>query len=891
MSSKLIKYLNEHRAKKGETYTHTSMGGITAGSFNIPFSDNDKLVELIVDSYLEGNYPSLTEKQLNEKPMTIDIDLRYDFTDEVRRYHNQTIVRDIIDIYNNAIRKYVEIPQEFQLESYILERSSPYLDKGKVKDGLHILYPDVVISTDIQHMIRDEVIRKSYKIMMKLPIINNLEDVFDRAVIDKNPWTIFGCTKPNRDPYLLKHIFKETYDSDLHEYNLKRIPIRNKYTESRESQIELTKRLLTRREFTEEDVFKVREAYRQSMENMNNLNIDSLDIGQTVKIADHIQNNKPNSIPNSAQDREAKLAEIEEAKELVKILSPERASNYRKWMEVGWCLYCISPLMLDEWIEFSKQCPEKYKEGECEIIWKKMENRGVSIRSLHRWARIDNPERYRLKRSEQLSEYLHKSITGLSQDIAEVVYQMYKHQYVCVDGKKNWYEFYGHRWRPCPNAVELQQKIGREVLDEYLYLIARYNQIAIGCEEEQRNKNLLTAKQLTTVTCKIREITTKRKIMDEAATMFYDRDFAEKLDQNPYLIGFNNGIYDLRHYEFRDGRPEDMVSVSTENDYIEYPDDHPYLDEVTDFMTKIFPDEDLRRYVWDFFASCLDGTKNRERFHIGTGEGGNGKSKLINLFHKTFRGYVTNIPVSLLTNKRPEANKPQAELMALYNKRFGYMQEPNNDEIINAGLMKELSGNDEITCRPPFGKQQITFKPQIELMLLCNDKPKLDADDLAVWRRIKVIPFKARFVENPNPERKYEHAIDDNLDEKLERWKEPFMYMLLKHYPIYKKCGLFEPDAVREATNAYQMDSDLYMEFIHESLSENQNGFLNLTDSYEAFKKWFEASHGKRPPNKRIFKNKMTNKLKTKLKYGKGWEGWSFKESEKDPNMIENEII
>lgn len=891
MSNQLIRFLNDHRVKKGEPYTHTGMGGSTAGSFNIPTSENDTLVKLVVDSFCQGLYPTLTEKPLPEKPITIDIDLRYEFVDEVRRYHNQNIVKDIIKTYNEAIRKYVDIPTDFTLESYILERPSPYTDKGKIKDGLHIVYPDMVISTDIQHMIRDEVIRKSYQTLLELPIVNSLEDVFDSAVIDKNNWTIFGCTKPNRAPYVLKYIFKETYDNDLLEYNLKRIPPRNKYDESKEAQESLTSRLLTHRDFTPDDCFKIREPYRVSLENMTKVDTNKcLDIGQTVKIADHIQHNK-NLIPHKGHERAEKIAEIEEAKELVKLLSAERASNYQKWMEIGWCLYCISPLLLDEWIEFSKRCPEKFKEGECEVIWKKMEDRGMSIRSLHRWARLDNPERYRLKRSEQLSEYLHKSITGLSQDIAEVVYQMYKHQYVCVDGKKNWYEFYGHRWRPCPNAVELQQKIGREVLDEYLYLIARYNQLSMGAEEEQRNKNLLTAKQLTAVTCKIREITTKRKIMDEAATMFYDRDFIEKLDKNPYLIGFNNGIYDLSHHEFRDGRPEDMVSITTENEYIEYADDHPYLEGIRDFMTKIFPDDDLRRYVWDFFSSCLDGTKNRERFHIGTGEGGNGKSKLINLFHKAFRGYVTNISVALLTNKRPESNKPQADLMALYNKRFGYMQEPTDGEVINAGVMKELSGNDEITARPPHGTHNITFKPQIELMLMCNDKPKLDADDGAVWRRIKVIPFKARFVEKPNPNEKYEHAIDDNLDEKLERWKEPFMYMLLKHYPIYKKCGLFEPAAVTEATDNYQMDSDLYMEFVHENLCTNENGFLNLGDAYELFKRWYETSHGRRIPNRRIFKNKMEKKLRHKLKQGKGWAGWSIKPADKDANMIEPEMI
>ena len=36
------------------------------------------------------------------------------------------------------------------------------------------------------------------------------------------------------------------------------------------------------------------------------------------------------------------------------------------------CLHNIDYRLLEDWIEFSKKCPNKFKKGECEKLWKKM---------------------------------------------------------------------------------------------------------------------------------------------------------------------------------------------------------------------------------------------------------------------------------------------------------------------------------------------------------------------------------------------------------------------------------------------------------------------------------------------------------------------------------------
>ena len=92
----------------------------------------------------------------------------------------------------------------------------------------------------------------------------------------------------------------------------------------------------------------------------------------------------------------------------------------------------------------------------------------------------------------------------------------------------------------------------------------------------------------------------KNNVMKESMEVFYDETFNQKLDSNPYVIGFKNGVYDLKANEFRDGKQEDYISMEMGVDYDkDMTSSDASVIEVYDFLEKVFPDKSIREYFLD----------------------------------------------------------------------------------------------------------------------------------------------------------------------------------------------------------------------------------------------------------------------------------------------------
>jgi P4 family phage/plasmid primase-like protien len=301
---------------------------------------------------------------------------------------------------------------------------------------------------------------------------------------------------------------------------------------------------------------------------------------------------------------------------------------------------------------------------------------------------------------------------------------------------------------------------------------------------------------------------------------------------------------------------------------------------VQKFLSQIFTKPHIKEYVLLLLSSFLNGGIKEERFHIWTGTGANGKSKLIELFEMAFGEYCCKFPITLLTQKRAASNAATSELARAKGKRFACLQEPGEDEKLNIGLMKELTGGDKIMARLIY-KEPIEFKPQFKMILTCNHLPNVPSDDGGTWRRLRVVEFTSKFTDTPNPENENEFPIDMEISKHFEDWKECFMSLLIEYYKKYMTSGIAEPDEVLKCTKEYQKNNDVMLEFIESEFERNDQGFVTISDVLALFKSWVKDSL----PNFKIGKKKDLIMGMSKT-FGKhvtvnrvdGWKGWRFKQ-------------
>jgi len=828
--------------------THYSLGD-PKGKYDFSGDKNQKLLDIYTKAVFEKNVSNdvyLVETHLPQGPIVIDIDISYssDKKESAHKYTSSHIER-LLEIYNRNIRKYLNVEDPDDFRSYLLEKPSPSVkkivqdDNGNniydLKDGVHIIYPYLCTTTYCQYLIRQNVINEMKATSSWIDLLedNDLNEVIDKAVIEKNGWLMYGSSKPSfeKNKYSLSKIYNEDLTfvdaTELTSVDMNDLP-----------------KVLSIRKFSSDDLSPLNSGH--SWEEFQ-IEYQTLLFG------------KKKSVPIAVIENDIRIA-----KRLVSLLSDKRGNAYETWLSVGFCLHNINDSLLDTWIEYSQRNPSKYKEGDCEKRWKKFkEDGGLTIRSLHRWAIQDNPSGYSDFMMEELNNVMKRALTHTSYDVAKAFYELYKYNYICSSIKnESWYEFKNHRWISIEKGFPLYNKLNEDFFNEYTKMAQIFYNKAMSSPEEKEGFLEKQTKALN-LALKLRDSSYKKKIMEELIKLYYDPEFLNMADEKRHLICFNNGVYDLENDLFREGCPEDYITLCTKIDYKPYNPNDEYVKKVEDFMASILPDVDVKNYTLDLMASCLQGHIPDEKFHIWTGTGGNGKSLSINLLQQALGEYACTLPIAMLTGKRATATSANPELAKTKGKRFAVFQEPEKGDKIHVGHMKELtSNNDKISARSLF-KEPVEFFPQFKLLLTCNDKPEIDANDGGTWRRLRVVPFEMKFVDNPKEPN--ERKINRKIKEELPFWKDALMSILIKRFANYKKNGLTEPSKVTDFTAEYQKDSDAYFEFIQTYLqkSDDMNDSLHVKNLFAIFKFWYKDESNKASPSGKEFRKQLFEKIKT----------------------------
>jgi len=878
-------------------------------SLTVKDEDMDEFNTYIHDLFFNEKKPfPLTESFNDNTPLILDLDMLYENVDKSRYYTDETLL-ELCKIITKQIKYYFDCNDKDFTECWITEKEEPHYIKNEddtfnVKDGLHIIYPNIVgqtkvfkefiktfSNTDISNQIKDTFECTS---LNNIAPTNDVSNIFDTNV---QRWFVYGCGKHGKEPYLLTKIM----DCDKLEF------IDNNY-ETREI-MRKTSVVCNRTENI---------SYKNEIEKIFKNNLTTSNSVSTFDMANNVSDEELNYDPyleDINDDSEIMVnnlmkAEIDTITKIVnRCLSLERANEYELWLKVGMCLKNIGGAQLFKlWDKFSRRGDGYRGEDECDKFWNGFKRDGLNIGSLHHWARMDNIEEYMMIREENLISKIDNCIFrgGQHDDVAEVVAGYFKDQFICADLKEGWFHFDGNKWVPCPRGYKLHRELTGQIKEIFYrrHQVYKKEMDKLSGEGNEIGAQNYDGYQKAAykIYDNLKNVTHNENIMKACKLKFYKEKIMEIMDSNTKLLGFNNCIFDLEENIIREGRPEDYISMTTKIDLPINPNELPMTPEelwnripervgkykrnlksekvwnkdkwddgnskffnqvyndISQFFKEILPDPQIRKYCLRFIASRMCGDVLEQRFSIWTGSGGNGKSILIDIIRHTFGEYCVNLPVTLLTQKRKASNAACPEKARTRGVRMCYMQEPDSGERINAGEMKELSGGDMIQARKLYS-DIFEFKPQFEIVLMCNEKPTIDDKTNGAWRRVQVYPFVSRFVDDIK-QINHENNVykrDKGLPTKLDHWSIIFMCMLMREW-VSMGGGIDEdsiPDSIRMETENYKNQNDVVGQWISEDLQINEDVAMPFNELFNAFENWFTDNHSNGKVDKIIIKRRL----------------------------------
>lgn len=847
MDPKLQKLLQNNRAD-GVFHTHVSMIQ-PKGKYHFNREGLENLWRTYCDIMIKdpGMISGIAEKPQNYLPVLVDIDLKVreekDNIDDLndRGLYDNKSIKQIIEIYQAVLRNIVDECTEDNLLCVLLEKPAYRIQKGNsfyYKNGVHLHFPNCFLSK------ADQEVHVIPRVMIELDKIKplepfgftNSEDFIDKSCC-KVPWLMYGSSKSEgMQTYSVTKVFNSS---------MKELPLEQAFAHYH---------LFDR----DEELINIKGKVKYYLPRILSIlpyGRDSTDLkpGLVSPLKEQLRRKKRENrkTVNSISVKKA----LKIASRLIPMFADFRSEDYNEWMTIGWALYNISngsPDGLDLWCNFSSRS-EQYEESKCIYHWERMVKKDLTLGTLRYYANIDNPDEYMKFKQEEMEHYTKESLDGSHTDIAKAMHALYGDEFVCGSiANRLWYQFIDHKWEMIEEGVFLRRKISETgafgILDKFVQAGKDlYSQMA-NADKASQAMLQTRHKQIMTMIRNLKTSPYKSNIMKEAAEIFYDKRFKEKLDTNPYIIGFKNGVYDLKTNKFRPGRPEDFISKCMPIDYINYNEDDEKVHDVYSFLEQVFPDKSVRTYFMDTASDIFVGGNHQKQVYFWLGEGDNGKSVTQAIFEQMLGPLAIKFNTTVVTGKKPTSGSAYADLArAGGGVRWAVLEEPDGDELINVGVLKHLSGNDSFYARDLFekGKDGREIKPMFKLLFICNKLPRLKHADKATFNRIRVIPFESTFCRPSDPAPStYEEQLlqkrfpmDKNFGKKIPGMLPAFAWVLLKHRLTI--TSRIEPEKVRIATAQYQRDNDIYRRFTDESLIEDEKGQIQLTELYGQFKEWF----------------------------------------------------
>jgi putative DNA primase/helicase len=303
-----------------------------------------------------------------------------------------------------------------------------------------------------------------------------------------------------------------------------------------------------------------------------------------------------------------------------------------------------------------------------------------------------------------------------------------------------------------------------------------------------------------------------------------------ELDRNPWLLGVENGVVDLKTGVLREAESrEDYVTkrcafrfdpaakaprweaLIIEATGSPLPVEHDAQgNAVPSSVGRYTPRPAFARYLHKALGYSLTAVVKEQKMFIPIGGGSNSKGIVFDATKEILGPYAVTIPSDALmaTKFDADAERPTALAATLAGARFVVASETREGQKLNVAMIKAHTGDRQMTARK-MRTDPFTFDISHKLWLLTNHPPAIDHLDDAIKGRLHLVPFDRQWnrpgVAEHNPELP---DGDKELATTLKGEYEGILAWLVRGAALYDSEGLTPPSEVTIKTREYVLEQD-----------------------------------------------------------------------------------
>lgn len=308
---------------------------------------------------------------------------------------------------------------------------------------------------------------------------------------------------------------------------------------------------------------------------------------------------------------------------------------------------------------------------------------------------------------------------------------------------------------------------------------------------------------------------------------------SRELDQHPELLCVKNGVVDLRTGVLREASADDRLTMQTSCEYVAGAS-RPWFEQT---LLEVFRgDAEVVAFFKRAMGYSIMSNPTERIMMVPFGKGKNGKSTVINPIKKVLGTHAATMNSSTIAAPMgamvsDSASGPQENLLRLQGKRVIFSSELKRASVFNDETVKTLaSGGDTIVARGINAKTSIEFSPTGVVWQPANVLAIVRDDDPAIWDRLVLLRFGARFGEGSSG------AIDLDRPAKLEAESEGILAWMVEGALEYQRIGLAIPASVHALKAQQREGSSPIGRFIEDCCELNPSCGAVSSELFQAWK-------------------------------------------------------